>query len=145
MVNAVQQRWGEQFWTFAGAETAIDHVLVSKTIANEGLLAAGVLQGEPLNRSDHRMVCIAIDPSPWLRIGADAKMPRKRRKMRVPKLQLKGADKIGSQVSIFQQKLVADWEAAGMTQRVRDLEALVLTRKKEGVEWGKDDMDLQRL
>lgn len=87
LVNAMQHRHNKQFWTYEGnsskgvVRTAIDHILVSDCIA-DGIRSIGVLQGENLNKSDHKMLCMVLEPSHWLKIDAKgARMPRKPRSM----------------------------------------------------------------
>jgi len=149
LVNATRHRWEKQFWTCQGNAqgggatlTAIDHILVSKVLANDGgILGIGVLQKEIVNSSDHRMLCMVLDPSPWLKITVNAmRLQKKQRKERRPKLMLKDEE----QLLRYQQAVVQLWEEGKIAEQVRNLQATVVSAQEQGLAWGEDDEMVQR-
>ena len=115
MVNAVQARHGEQYWTFAPQGTVIDHVLVSGHLASVGgIRAEGVWQGMQLNNSDHRAVGVVIDVEPWLKYTVRwARLGKPHRRLLPSRIRLTDKKRMWE----YQGAVVRRWEEEGWRGR----------------------------
>ena len=140
LVNAVEARHGKLFWTYAPAATAIDHVLVSKQLATSGgVVAAGVWQGAQLNNSDHRMVAVQLDVTPWLKLTmAKARLTKPPRKAHPARIRLDAHDK----VLTYQQEVLRLWDAGGLESCLAELQQRVNGWWGGGGVWGEPGEDL---
>ena len=85
LVNAGVHKFGPVLpWTYqSGRHTsAIDHVLVSRKLIKDGcMLQMGVWQEGTVNDSDHKVVVVELDLTPYLRVtDRGMRTPRPKRK-----------------------------------------------------------------
>ena len=131
-------------WTYQSGknETAIDHVLVSRKLVTDGcLLRMGVWQGGTVNDSDHKVIVVELDLTPYLRItDRGMRTPRPKRKWVESKLRL--SDK--EQLLQYQVAVVRRWEEVGLKAKLEHVHKVVANWIAGGGIWGQTDTEVQQ-